>query len=134
MTAYAGRLAGAIVATDGARWFLVGETKEPCDWKAAGFEPPPAGRDAARAAWVELKANGGSPALAGTRLALDLEGEPLARRLAEWFVIERNGSVSERIWNLATDGREGEAVDGRWLAGAPDSVRRVVRDAVLKCL
>ena len=35
-----GRLAGAILAESHGHYFLVGNTKAPCDWRKAGFEPP----------------------------------------------------------------------------------------------
>ncbi|HVA80155.1 MAG TPA: hypothetical protein VNF29_04465, partial [Candidatus Binataceae bacterium] len=40
MMARVGRLAGAILAESGGEFFLVGNTKEPCDFEAAGFESP----------------------------------------------------------------------------------------------
>ena len=36
-------------------------------------------------------------------LAMDVEGEALANVLAARFVIERNGSVSDRLWRLVTN-------------------------------
>ena len=36
-----GRLAGALLAETEGRYFLVGNTKEPCDFRALGVEPPP---------------------------------------------------------------------------------------------
>ena len=33
-------------------------------------------------------------------LLLDVEGEELAKKLVQRFVIDRNGSVSERLWRL----------------------------------
>ena len=34
------RLSGAILAESNGEYFLIGNTKSPCDWAAAGFEPP----------------------------------------------------------------------------------------------
>ena len=34
------RLAGAVLVDGGGDYFLVGNTKRPCDWASAGFEPP----------------------------------------------------------------------------------------------
>ena len=35
-----GRIAGALLAETGGRYYLVGNPKVPCDWQAHGFEPP----------------------------------------------------------------------------------------------
>jgi hypothetical protein len=135
-----GRLAGALLAeTRGSHW-LVGDTKEPCDWARAGFEKPIEMPDAERP-FVRLSRSGDVD-LGATWLAVDLEGEELARALAQRFVIERNGSVSERLWRLVTrggnldpdaDAPEGE-VDARWLGAMPAAVWQVVRDSVLRCV
>jgi hypothetical protein len=45
-----GRLAGAILAETGGDYYLVGNPKQPCDWRAAGFEPP-AGIDERSESW-----------------------------------------------------------------------------------
>jgi len=72
---------------------------------------------------------------------LDLEGEALARVLAERFIITRNGSVSERLWRLVIQcGRVDDedtpagAVDARWLGAMPAPMWQIVRDAVLRCI
>jgi hypothetical protein len=72
---------------------------------------------------------------------MDLESEELASTLAHRFVIERNGSVSERLWRLvlhrgdtdAEDEPEG-VVDARWLGEMPAPIWQVIRDSVLRCL
>jgi hypothetical protein len=100
-----GRLAGALVAESDGRYFLVGDTKEPCAWQ-------------------------GEPiAIDAPYLDVPVEGDALARLLAARFVIERNGSVSERLWRLVTE----HGADARWLAEIPDDVWRIVRDTVLRC-
>jgi hypothetical protein len=87
---------------------------------------------------MPLSAEGSIP-LGPTSLALDLEGEALAERLAACFVIRRTGSVSERLWRLVTGADEGDdepppgVVDARWLGEMPLSVWRVVQDTVLRC-
>jgi hypothetical protein len=134
-----GRLAGAILAESRGQYCLVGNTKRPCDWDAAGFEPP-APLEPAREPFVWLTSRGvvdlGSPVL-----TLPLEGEALALALSQRFVIERNGSVSERLWRLVVDGGHPEPgeeaqgeVDARWLAEIPAPLWQIVRDAVLRCL
>ncbi len=134
-----GRLAGAILAETNGKYYLVGNTKAPCDWRAAGFEPP-AKVDAKEQPFVRLSRSG-KPAVGSSWLVLDVEGEDLARTLAARFVIERNGSVSDRLWRLVVQGGDPESddapvgeVDARWLGKMPAPIWQVVRDAVLRCL
>jgi hypothetical protein len=137
------RLAGGLLVETcvGAEpaWFLVGDTKVPCDWAAAGFEKPPE-RDVTRERFVRLVclASGSQPRLSGTMLAVTLEGEALARSVAERLTVARNGSVSERLWSLILGEAESDAPSGQlipcaWLCEMPLSVWEVVREAVLKC-
>jgi hypothetical protein len=142
VTARAGRLAGALLVAAGEEYFLVGNPRRPCDWRSAGFEPPGA-IDAVARPYVPL-ARAGTPALSGPWLDLAgvaLSAEELARRLAQRLVIERNGSVSDRLWRLVMradpDGDDpppDAVVDGRWLAETPVHVWAIVREAVLRCL
>ena len=133
-----GRLAGALLAETGGEFFLVGNTKEPCDFEAAGFESP-GEIDALEHHYVRLVPRR-AVELAGPYLRLDLEGEAIAALLAERLLIERNASVSDRLWRLLIDpsGQEGlpedEAVDARWLAEIPVPIWGIVRDTVLRCL
>src|SRR5262249_51004909 len=90
LMARVGRLAGALLAETEGRYFLVGNTKEPCDFRALGIEPP-SEIDALKRPFLPLAA-AKSIALGPTWLALGLEGEPLAERLAACFVIRRTGS------------------------------------------
>jgi hypothetical protein len=132
-----GRLSGALLVETGGQYFLAGNTKEPCDFAAAGFEPPE-DIDARARPYVRLAAVG--PVRVATAwLALELEGEALVRLVAERFLIERNGSVSERLWRLVID-RDGNGavpaagdIDARWLAGIPAHVWQIVRETVLRC-
>jgi hypothetical protein len=134
------RLKGAIVAQSGNDFFLVGNTKEPCDFAAHGFETP-VEIDALKRPFVRLSRSGSEVKLAGAFLGMDLEGEDLARALADRFLIARNGSVSERLWRLVVaDGdvnaepkAEGE-VDARWLGAIPQAVWQTVRETVLRCV
>jgi len=133
-----GRVAGAILAETRGTYFLVGNTKKPCDWAAIGFAPPTE-IDAKKWPFVPLSATG-PVELGPTCLTLDLEGEDLARRLAECFVIQRTGSVSERLWRLVTGALEGDdepaagTIDARWLGEMPIGVWRIVQDNVLRCV
>jgi hypothetical protein len=132
-----GRLAGAILAQTRGEYYLVGNTKVPCDWTAAGFEPP-AEIDALQRPFLRL-----SPCraieIAPPRLLLEVEGEALPALLAELFLIERTGSVSERLLRLVL-GQSDEhpepsanTLHARWLGEVPKAVWAVVRDTVLRC-
>ncbi len=138
MMARVGRLAGALLAETGGEFFLVGNTKEPCDFEAAGFESP-GEIDALERRYIRL-APRRAVELAAPYLTLDLEGEALAALLAERLLIERNASVSDRLWRLLMDPSgqdelpEDEAVDARWLAEIPAPIWGIVRDTVLRCL
>jgi hypothetical protein len=138
MMARVGRLAGAILADTGGEFFLVGNTKEPCDFEAQGFESP-GEIDAIERRYIRL-APRRAVELAAPYLRLELEGEPLAALLAERLLIERNASVSDRLWQLLIDPSgqeevpEEEAVDARWLAEIPAPIWGIVRDTVLRCL
>jgi hypothetical protein len=131
------RVSGGIVVstTSGgeAAYFLVGDTKVPCDWASLGFQTP-ALRDAARVRWVRLVPCA-APALPEPSLRVPLEGEESARTIAERLLVERNGSVSERLWRLIV-GEEPpiEApLDAGWLVEMPPRIWQVIRDTVLKC-
>lgn len=132
------RLAGAILAESSSEFFLVGNTKEPCDFAAAGFESP-GEVDALKRSYIRLVPRRAIE-LAPPCLTLELEGEALAALLAERLLIERNGSVSDRLWRLLIDPSgqeelpEHEAVDVCWLAEIPTPIWGIVRDSVLRCL
>ena len=137
----AARLAGAILVVAGVDSYLVGNTKRPCDWAAAGFEPP-LEVDALRTPYLRL-ARSGPLAVPGPWLELSasIDGERLAAVLAARFLIDRNGSVSDRLWRLVVradpEGNDPPAdavIDAHWLVELPAHVWAVVREAVLKCL
>lgn len=133
-----GRLAGAIVTETQGQFYLVGNTKMPCDWAAAGFDPPNDEIDALKRPFIRL-----SPCrpfdIAPPYLQLDVEGEALPCLLVETFLIQRTGSISERLWNLVT-GQQDEDSDqvaavtsARWLGEIPPPIWQIVRDTVLRC-
>ena len=136
--AYVSRMAGAILAESRGEFYLIGNLKEPCNFEKHGFEKP-AEVDAMKHAYVRLAAKH-EISVAGPFLNVDFEGEELARLLAERFVIERNGSVSERLWRLVTDpGGEERALpeagfNCQWLVEIPGEIWQIVRDSVLRCL
>lgn len=129
-----GRLAGAILAETKGEYFLIGNLKEPCDFARAGFEPP-GEIDALKTPYRRLTSRGDAndPRLTGQCLLMELEGEELAQRLAACFVIQRNGSISERLWRLVTQGSDQPVIQARWLAEMPSAIWQIVQDAVLRC-
>jgi hypothetical protein len=132
-----GRLAGAILAETEGQFFLVGNPKEPCDFVAMGFEFPGV-INAMERPFMRL-----SPLhrvqVPQLYVTMTVEGEALARLLVDRFVIQRNGSVSDRLWRLVTDPKqEGRAVlagtiDAQWLGEIPAEIWHIVRETVLKC-
>jgi hypothetical protein len=139
-----GRLAGAILAETEGQYFLVGNTKEPCNFAQAGFEAP-VEVDALKRPYLKLSVTG-SVDMDPPWLTLPLEGEGVPRLLGERFLIERNGSVSDRLWRmvLSPDAEEAgapvtqsihaQAINARWLAEIPAPVWQIVRDTVLRCM
>ena len=132
-----GRLAGAILAETHGAYYLVGNTKVPCDWAAAGFEPP-GEIDALVHPFVRLSPRR-PPEIEPPCLTLEVEGDALPGLLAALFVIQRTGSVSERLWSLVTgasredDRPPAEVTQARWLGEVPPSIWLIVRDTVLRC-
>ncbi len=135
--ALVGRLAGAILAETEGQFFLVGNPKEPCDFAGVGFEPPGV-IDAMARPFTRLAPLRPVP-VPLPYLTMDVEGEALARLLVDRFVIQRNGSVSDRLWRLVMDPkREGHVapdsrMDARWLGEIPAEIWQIVRETVLKC-
>ncbi len=115
-----GRFAGALLVDDGGEQILVGNPKEPCDLVSGELQAPWITRVPAK---LEVRA---------PLLVVDGAGEPLARALSARLLIERNGSASERLWRLVTNGQTGE-IDARWLLATPAHVWNVVRETLLKC-
>ena len=133
------RIAGALLVACEDDYRLVGETKRPIDWSAAGFEAPEfspvAGSE--KQDWVQLRRIADRPFEAeGPRLEVAASGDALCADLKRCFVIHRNGSVSERLWDLVLDGSEADASgahEAGWLLAMPESVWEIVRDSVLRC-
>ena len=135
--ALVGRLAGAILAETEGQFFLVGNPKEPCDFASVGFDPPGV-INAMERPFLRL-----SPCrsiqVPQPYLTLDVEGKALAQLLVDRFVIQRNGSVSDRLWRLVTDPKQENragldgSIDARWLGEIPTEIWHIVRETVLKC-
>jgi hypothetical protein len=132
-----GRLGGAILAETGQDYFLVGTLKRPCDFPAAGFARPAAETDA-HLRYIRLDRSG-PLAVPGPWLTLPLEGPALLCALSERLLVERNGSVSDRLWRLVLGPEPDDeappdaVVDARWLGEMPGHLWRIVREAVLRC-
>ncbi len=135
--ALVGRLAGAILAETGGQFFLVGNPKEPCDFVAVGFECPGV-INAMERPFIRLSPLR-SVQIPQPYLTMTVEGEGLARLLVDRFVIQRNGSVSDRLWRLVTDPKQkdravsGGIIDAQWLGEIPTEIWHIVRETVLKC-
>jgi len=132
------RLSGALLAHTQGQYYLIGNLKRPCDFAAHGFEPPGAEIDALQRPFVALRATR-EVQLAAPVLELPLEGPALLQLLAERLLIERNGSVSDRLWRLVLgDSDETPVNDGvhpaPWFSAMPVRIWRCVRESVLRCL
>jgi hypothetical protein len=135
--ALVGRLAGAILAETEGEFFLVGNPKEPCDFAAVGFESPDV-INAMERPFIRL-----SPRrpiqVPHPYVTINVEGDALAQLLVDRFVIQRNGSVSDRLWRLVTDHKQdqrvvtNDSIDARWLGEIPSEIWQIVRETVLKC-
>jgi hypothetical protein len=133
-----GRLAGALLVETRDAWWLVGNTKEPCDWHAHGFEAP-VEIDAVKRQYIRLERGDATPDIGEPHLVIEEDGEELARDVARRLLVDRNGSVSERLWRLVLGVDDLEraprgGVAARWLVEVPEPVWQVVRDSVLRCL
>ena len=137
-----GRLAGAILVETEGRFFLVGNTKEPCAYGEWGFEHPGELEPLKRPV-VELKEKAAGAVKSpfpfkGTVFSVAGEGEAVAARMGKRFMIERNGSISERLWGLVEEecggSRGPEPILAPWLGQVPDGIWQIVRDALLRCV
>jgi hypothetical protein len=100
-----GRWMGAIVVELGGEQRLVGNPKEPCT-----FTPPVPLSSPLEVEWSNL--------------------DQLAQLVHARLVIQRNDSVSERLWRLVT---AENATRAQWLVEMPAQAWDIVRDTVLKC-
>jgi hypothetical protein len=132
-----GRLAGAILTETQGRFYLVGNTKVPCEWAEVGFEPP-GDIDALARPFIQLTPRKHVD-IAPPYLLLDVEGDALPRMLVDLFLIQRTGSISERLWRLVRGQPEEDSIPvaavtpARWLGEIPQPIWQIVRDAVLRC-
>ena len=132
-----GRLAGSLLVEHGDAWFLLGHLKQPLDFAKAGFQKP-ADLEARAPRGVLLEVTG-SPSL-GPHLVVD-DRDDLVEVLVDRLIVERTGTVSERLWRLVTvrdpadptSPPKAEVIDARWLTTLPDAIWQIVRDSVLRC-
>lgn len=130
-----GRLAGAILVDSEEGYFLVGDFKEPCDFKSHGFDDPGV-IDAMTNPYIRLTTDA-SHQLKGPLFVTDLKGEQTAKILSERFLIERNASVSNRLWNIVIDAEENRGkseVNIDSVLKLPKEIWDIVREGVLKCV
>lgn len=136
------RLAGAMLLAHGGEFYLIGNTKEPCDWTAVGFSKPEEG-EAATLRVRRLHPLQQTPATnspCGFVFAKDRSLEAIAELLASRLLIVRNASFSERLWRIVTGVSDESpvpaesALDVSWLLAMPDRVWEIVREAALKCI
>ncbi len=151
---------------------LIGDLKEPCDFSIYGFELANDGQDS-EGVLIEKtrflrripRANQENEKDVIHSDAIFLENpsasvskiNQLNDHLAQIFLIKRNLSVSERIWNLLIDtsklGNQGEKdviaqrcglerhgividtlVHAKWLTTIPLPIWQIVRDQILRCI
>ena len=133
--AYVRRWAGSLLAETEGQYYMIGDIKVPCDYKAAGLVPPPE-RNVLAQPYLRLEVHGCFSGEEGPRLWCELEGEALAQRLVDVFLILRNGSVSERLWRLVlaySKPIEPDLYDANWLVQIPIGIWDILRDQVLRC-
>jgi len=132
-----GRLAGSLLVEHNGAWFLLGHLKQPLDFAAAGFQKPTdLDQRAPRGVLLEIT---GTPSL-GNHIVVD-DRDDLVEMLVNRLIVERTGTVSERLWRLITvedptdptSPPKGDAIDARWLTTLPDAIWQIVRDSVLRC-
>lgn len=137
-----GRLHGALLLTGDGRYWLIGNTKEPCRWSAHGLEDPGI-VDAIKNPVIELRATTGQAfEVVGDRLESSHSADQLCGTLIRRMLITRNASVSERLWRLVLghDVDAFETVGGPqvahvdWLCEMPERIWDIVRDTVLRCV
>jgi hypothetical protein len=138
MIARIGRLAGAILVECDGSYFLVGNTKEPCDWEQHGFRiPKDIDVHPTPVLALERINKGSTFSLDSPHLLLHLgveqNGEKVSHLFAERLLIMRNASVSDRLWNLVVGESKDAELEATWLLNMPAVVWQVVRDTVLKC-
>ncbi|MEK6249344.1 MAG: hypothetical protein N2C12_14270, partial [Planctomycetales bacterium] len=127
-----GRFCGAVLAESDSQFYIVGDLKSPGNYETAGFVDPgellPLEHH-----FVQLEVSG-TAKIEMPYFNCQLEGEELALKLFHRLVIKRNGSVSDRLWNLIFEADENngrDVIDASWLTEIPDEIWEIVQDEVL---
>ncbi len=157
-----GRIAGAILAHDNNHFFLIGSLKEPCDFQKLGLEDPEQakqGFDPLTQLYCQLKSivedmhcgnfwdildknSSLSEAIGEKILFMKYGSKEINPTLARSFLIRRNSSVSERLWDLVLSCSNSytkkiyqnkEVYDASWLEQTPNEIWEIVREQVLRC-
>ena len=129
------RLAGALLAHTDGRYYLIGNTRKPCDFAQAGFQVPSEPLGSSKRPSIELKAIAPVP-LEPTVISVNLEGSALMQLLVE-RMLEADGAVSDELWALIIGESEdtpdvpGE-LEAEWFVQMPKRVWDAVRDSVLR--
>lgn len=128
------RLAGGAVAETNGEYYLIGEVKEPCNFSKLGFESPPESDEDNRLPYRKLDVISTVILEDEHFLQMETEGKDLAKLLFKRFIITRNNSISNRLWNVVTCDQKEGPVDARWLEQMPDDAWDVIRDSILRCV
>ncbi len=137
MIAHIGRIAGAILLECEGSYLLIGNTKVPCDWPQQDFVAP-AEIDALKNPVQPLERCSSQPAPLGPNyltitLSPNQTKEDAANIIASRFLITRNGSISDRLWNLILGEDPAPETEATWLLTMPDRLWQIVRETVLRC-
>ena len=132
------RMAGAFLLENQQGYFVIGNFKRPCNFSNYGFMEPERDTEAPKNPVLPLVRNDKDLSSDSEGiLLLNNEDASRASRIANLFMISRNGSMSERLWDLVyvnakEQGKKGER-DASWLDHMPDEIWECVRDSVLRC-
>ncbi|TGJ99478.1 precorrin-3B C(17)-methyltransferase [Leptospira semungkisensis] len=131
-----GRIGGAIVFKNVNSFYLIGKFKQPTDLKEFGFYDIPEQEN--KLVTLIAKDEEIVDKLKFDAL-ISLPNSTTPEFIYDLFVIYRNSSVSERLWNYVLDNsnkiqwKGTEYVDARWLGNSPKQVWSVFRETILKC-
>ena len=142
------RLAGSLIVTGPRTAYIVGQPKEPCNWSDFGINPTVDFDHWKKPFMTELSLHRPYTAIGHRFVMTAISGnnsqkndeKHLAEVLSSRLLIERNGSVSERLWHLVhqmdiTDySTEPLETNIDWLITMPAGIWNIVRDTVLRCV
>lgn len=129
------RLAGSILIKSKNQFYLLGNLKEPCNLNQYGFEQ--VDFDALQIPYLKLNIYDESKTIFFRDPIFILSNselrdiEAILQNLSDKLLIKRNGSVSERLWNLLKNYQKDKNIS--WIIDIPQEIWDIVRDNVLKC-